>query len=109
LDNGDGGAITLTPMFGQSRSKKNKIVDSKAAKIEFIKTDPLMKGLLKKRMSSFLMWVRWICHRGAAGNGAVYERNNLVGMAVTATEYRFQAGGRHGGVIWKQLTWNGLK
>jgi hypothetical protein len=38
------------------------------------------------------MWVRWICHRGAAGNGAVYERNNLVGMAVAQLSIGFQAG-----------------
>ena len=37
--------INLTPIFGQSNSKKNKIIaDSHTAKAEFIKSDPLMKS-----------------------------------------------------------------
>ncbi len=41
--------LTMTPLFGQSRAKKNKIIaDSKTAKAEFIKSDALMKGLFEK-------------------------------------------------------------
>ncbi|WP_243699238.1 hypothetical protein [Flavobacterium hiemivividum] len=54
-------AITTAPMFGQSRSKKNEIIaDSKKAKVEFIKVDPLLKGLFDKVFGYviFLMWAR---------------------------------------------------
>jgi hypothetical protein len=46
-------AINATPAIGQSKAKKNRIIaDSNAAKVEFIKSDPLMKGLFDK----------WLCH-----------------------------------------------
>ena len=92
-------AITLTPMFGQSRSKKNKIIaDSKTAKIEFIKTDPLMTGLFEKAFGYVIfpnVGKGGFVIGGAAGNGAVYERNNLVGMAkLSQLSIGFQAGGQ---------------
>jgi hypothetical protein len=45
--------INISPIFGQSRAKKKEIIaDSKIAKVEFIKTDPLMEVLLKKRTAT---------------------------------------------------------
>ena len=41
--------INITPLFGQSSSKKDKIIaDSNAAKAEFLEKDALMKGLFEK-------------------------------------------------------------
>jgi hypothetical protein len=71
--------MAITPMFGQSARRKI-VADSKMAKMEFIKTDP-MKGFFDKAYGYviFPMWVRQDLVGGASGNGAVYERNNLDG------------------------------
>jgi lipid-binding SYLF domain-containing protein len=92
-------AINISPMVGQSRAKKNKIIaDSKTAKIEFIKADPLMGGLFEEAYGYVLfpnVGKAGFIIGGAAGNGAVYERNNLVGMAkLSQLSIGFQAGGQ---------------
>lgn len=91
--------IALTPMFGQSRSKKNKIIaDSKMAKIEFMKTDPLMEGLFDKAYGYAVfpnVGKGGFGIGGAAGNGVVYEQSVLVGMAkLSQLSIGFQAGGQ---------------
>ncbi|WP_413999496.1 YSC84-related protein [Flavobacterium sp. W1B] len=91
--------ISVTSMFGQSASKKNKIIaDSKTAKVEFIKADPLMKGLFEKA-NGYVIFPNvgkgGIGVGGAAGNGVVYEHNKMVGMAkLTQLSIGFQAGGQ---------------
>jgi lipid-binding SYLF domain-containing protein len=91
--------INIMPLFGQSDSKKNKIIaDSHTAKVEFIKTDGLMKGIFDKAYGYVIfpnvgkggLWVG-----GAAGNGAVYQNNAVIGMAkLTQVSIGFQAGGQ---------------
>jgi lipid-binding SYLF domain-containing protein len=53
------------------------------AKMEFIKTDPLMKGFFDKAYGYVIFNVgkAGFGIGGASGNGAVYERNTLMGMA----------------------------
>jgi lipid-binding SYLF domain-containing protein len=90
-------AITTAPMFGQSRSKKNKIIaDSKAAKVEFIKVDPLLKGLFDKAFGYVIfpnVGKAGFGIGGAAGNGAVYENAKLVGFSkLSQLSLGFQAG-----------------
>jgi lipid-binding SYLF domain-containing protein len=91
--------INLAPVFGQSKAKKNKIIaDSHTAKAEFIKKDPLMKVLFEKA-SGYVIFPNvgkgGIGIGGAAGNGVVYERNKIVGMAkLSQLSIGFQAGGQ---------------
>lgn len=92
-------ALNIAPMFGQSDAKKSKIIaDSKKAKAEFIKADPLMKGLFEKA-SGYAIFPNvgkaGFGIGGAAGNGVVYENNTLVGMAkLSQLSIGFQAGGQ---------------
>ncbi|TDE28262.1 MULTISPECIES: YSC84-related protein [Flavobacterium] len=91
--------ISIAPIFGQSTAKKNKIIaDSKTAKAEFIKSDPLMKALFEKA-SGYVIFPNvgkgGIGIGGAAGNGVVYEQNKRIGMAkLTQVSIGFQAGGQ---------------
>ncbi len=91
--------INITPTFGQTTAKKNKIIaDSKTAKVEFIKSDPLMKGLFEKA-SGYVIFPNvgkaGLGVGGAAGNGVVYENNTMVGMAkLSQLSIGFQAGGQ---------------
>lgn len=93
------GIINTTPIFGQSNSKKNKIItDSHTAKAEFIKSDPLMKSLFEKA-SGYVIFPNvgkaGFGVGGAAGNGVVYEHNKMVGMAkLSQLSIGFQAGGQ---------------
>jgi lipid-binding SYLF domain-containing protein len=91
--------LNVPPMFGQSTAKKNKIIaDSKTAKVEFIKTDPLLKGIFEKAYGYAIfpnVGKGGFGIGGAAGNGAVYEHNKLVGMAkLSQLSIGFQAGGQ---------------
>lgn len=91
--------IGIAPVFGQSESKKKKIIaDSKTAKDEFIKTDALMKGLFDKAYGYVIfpnVGKGGLGIGGAAGNGAVYEQNKIVGMAkLSQVTIGFQAGGQ---------------
>lgn len=91
--------LNITPILGQSTAKKNKIIaDSKTAKAEFIKSDPLMKALFEKA-SGYVIFPNvgkaGLGIGGAAGNGVVYEHNTMVGMAkLSQLSIGFQAGGQ---------------
>jgi len=92
-------AINISPVLGQSNAKKNKIIaDSQTAKAEFIKSDPLMKGLFEKA-SGYVIFPNvgkaGFGIGGAAGNGVVYEHNSKVGMAkLSQLSIGLQAGGQ---------------
>lgn len=91
--------INITPILGQSNSKKKKIIaDSKTAKIEFVEKDALMKGLFEKAYGYVIfpnVGKGGFGIGGAAGNGAVYEHDKLVGLAkLTQLSIGFQAGGQ---------------
>jgi lipid-binding SYLF domain-containing protein len=91
--------ININPIFGQSNAKKNKIIaDSNTAKSEFIQKDALMKGLFENAYGYVIfpnVGKGGFGIGGAAGNGAVYEHNKLIGMAkLTQVSIGFQAGGQ---------------
>ncbi|WP_035672981.1 YSC84-related protein [Flavobacterium sp. 83] len=92
-------AINIAPVFGQTAARKNKVIaDSHTAKAEFIKSDPLMKGLFEKA-SGYVIFPNvgkaGLGIGGAAGNGVVYEHNKMVGMAkLSQLSIGFQAGGQ---------------
>lgn len=91
--------INMAPMFGQSQSKKNKIIaDSHTAKAEFIKEDGLMKALFDKAYGYVIfpnVGKGAIGVGGAAGNGVVYERGTMIGFAnLSQVTIGFQAGGQ---------------
>lgn len=91
--------INITPTFGQSNAKKNKIIaDSKTAKAEFIKSDPLMKALFEQAYGYVIfpnVGKAGIGIGGAAGNGVVYQHNKMIGMAkLSQLSIGFQAGGQ---------------
>lgn len=84
---------------GQSKSKTNKIIaDSKEAKTEFIGADSLMKGLFDRAYGYVIfpnVGKGGLVVGGAAGNGTVYERGKIVGMAkLSQLTIGFQAGGQ---------------
>jgi lipid-binding SYLF domain-containing protein len=91
--------INIAPLFGQSDSKKDKIIaDSNTAKAEFIKTDPLMKAMFEN-VYGYVIFPNvgkgGIGVGGAAGSGAVYEKDKLVGMAkLSQLSIGLQAGGQ---------------
>jgi lipid-binding SYLF domain-containing protein len=91
--------INTLPLFGQSDAKNDKIIaDSKTAKAEFIKTDPLMSGIFEKAYGYVIfpnVGKGGVGVGGAAGNGAVYENDNLIGMAkLSQVSIGLQAGGQ---------------
>lgn len=91
--------LNVTLIFGQSTSKKNKIIaDSHAAKAEFIKSDALMKGIFEQAYGYVIfpnVGKAGFGIGGAAGNGVVYERNKKIGMAkLSQLSIGFQAGGQ---------------
>lgn len=91
--------INITPIFGQSNAKKNKIIaDSKTAKAEFIKSDPLMKALFEQAYGYVIfpnVGKAGFGIGGAAGNGVVYQHNKRIGMAkLSQLSIGFQAGGQ---------------
>ena len=91
--------MNITPVFGQSNSKKDKIIaDSKTAKAEFIKADPLMDALFQRAYGYAIfpnVGKGGIGIGGAAGNGVAYEHNKIVGMAkLSQVTVGLQAGGQ---------------
>ena len=89
--------INIMPLLGQSDSKKDKIIaDSKVAKAEFIEKDALIKGLFEKAYAYVIfpnVGKGGFGIGAAAGNGAVYEHNKLIGMAkLSQFSIGFQAG-----------------
>ncbi|HEY4617426.1 MAG TPA: YSC84-related protein [Flavobacterium sp.] len=92
-------ALNISPVFGQSRAKKNKIIaDSQTAKAEFIAQDGLMKGLFDRAYGYVIfpnVGKGGLGVGAAAGNGAVYERGKVIGMAkMSQLSIGFQAGGQ---------------
>ena len=91
--------ITIIPSFGQSESKKDKIIaDSKTAKAEFLKADGQMQGIFTKSYGYVIfpnVGKGGLGVGGAAGNGVAYENNKMVGMAkLSQISIGFQAGGQ---------------
>jgi lipid-binding SYLF domain-containing protein len=92
-------AINIMPLFGQSDSKKNKIIaDSHTAKAEFIKKDALMKALFEKAYGYVIfpnVGKGGVGVGGASGNGVVYERGVMIGMSsLSQLSIGLQAGGQ---------------
>ena len=92
-------SINTAPIFGQSEAKKNKIIaDSKTAKEAFIKKDGLLKSVFATAYGYVIfpnVGKGGLGVGGAAGNGTVYEQNNIVGMAkLSQLTIGFQAGGQ---------------
>ena len=91
--------LNIMPIFGQSDSKKNKIIaDSKTAKTEFIAADGLMKAIFDKAYGYVIfpnVGKGGLGVGGAAGTGAVYENNMVIGTAkLSQVSIGFQAGGQ---------------
>jgi lipid-binding SYLF domain-containing protein len=91
--------LNTMPVLGQSDSQKNKIIaDCSTAKAEFIATDGLMKGLFEKAYGYVIfpnVGKGGVGVGGAAGNGVVYEKNQMIGMAkLSQVSIGFQAGGQ---------------
>ncbi len=95
--------LTVLLMSGsansQSTSKEKKLVtDSKNAKAEFIRTDGLMKNLFNSAYGYVIfpnVGKGGIGIGGAAGNGIVYEKGNIIGKAkLTQVSIGFQFGGQ---------------
>lgn len=91
--------LCIIPVFGQSESKNNKIIaDSHTAKAEFIAADGLMKVLFDKSYGYVIfpnVGKGGVGVGGAAGNGVVYEQNQMVGMAkLSQVSIGLQAGGQ---------------
>lgn len=91
--------LNIMPVFGQSESKKDKIIaDCSTAKSEFIKADGLMKALFEKSYGYVIfpnVGKGGIGVGGASGNGVVYEQNKMVGTAkLSQINIGFQAGGQ---------------
>jgi len=85
--------------IGQSTSKERKLVrDSKAAKMDFIATDGLMKSLFANSYGYVIfpnVGKGGIGIGGAAGNGILYERGKVIGKAkMTQVSIGFQFGGQ---------------
>ena len=91
--------LNATSIFGQSESKKNKIIaDASTSKTEFIKADPLMKSIFTNAHGYVIfpnVGKGGVGVGGAAGNGAVYEKGQLIGMAkLSQLSIGLQAGGQ---------------
>ncbi len=91
--------LNTMPVLSQSDSQKNKIIaDCSTAKAEFIAADGLMKGLFDKAYGYVIfpnVGKGGVGVGGAAGNGVVYEQNQMIGMAkLSQVSIGFQAGGQ---------------
>src|SRR5258705_1680824 len=83
----------------QKEEKDDKIVaDAKVAKADFIKADGLMQNLFNNSYGYAIVpnvGKGAIGIGGAAGNGAVFQKGNLIGMAkLTQVSVGFQWGGQ---------------
>ena len=91
--------ISNSPINAQDDEKDEKIVaDAKTAKADFIKADGLMQSLFDNSYGYVIfpnVGKGAIGIGGAAGNGAVFQKGNLVGMAkMTQVSIGFQWGGQ---------------
>ncbi|HET6769781.1 MAG TPA: YSC84-related protein [Chitinophagaceae bacterium] len=85
--------------YAQAEDKDDKIVaDANEARNDFIKTDGLMKNLFENSYGYVIfpnVGKGAIGIGGAAGNGAVFQKGNLIGMAkMTQVSIGFQWGGQ---------------
>jgi lipid-binding SYLF domain-containing protein len=85
--------------FGQSSRKDKRLVeDSHEARTEFISVDGLMKNLFDNSYGYVIfpnVGKGGIGIGGAAGNGIVYEKGNIIGKAkMTQVSIGFQFGGQ---------------
>lgn len=88
-----------TSVLAQSEAKKNKIIaDANTAKTEFIKADALLKDLFDNAHGYVIfpnVGKAGFGIGGAAGNGVVYEKGKIIGMAkLSQLSIGFQAGGQ---------------
>ena len=91
--------IISGPINAQSEEKDDKIIaDAKEAKTAFIKADGLMQSLFDNSYGYVIfpnVGKGAIGIGGAAGNGAVFQKGKLVGMAkMTQVSVGFQWGGQ---------------
>jgi lipid-binding SYLF domain-containing protein len=85
--------------IAQTSTKDKKVVqDANEAKADFIQTDGLMQSLFNNAYGYVIfpnVGKGAMGVGGAAGNGAVYEQGNLIGMAkMTQVTIGFQLGGQ---------------
>ena len=85
--------------FSQLTSKEKKIIEKGAdAKIEFIKTEGLLKNIFNNAYGYAILpnvGKGAIVLGAAAGNGPVYEKGKLIGLAsMTQVTIGFQTGGQ---------------
>ena len=93
------GLLINSSAKAQSDEKDDKIVaDAKEAKTDFINADGLMKNLFDNSYGYVIfpnIGKGAIGIGGAAGNGAVFQKGNLIGMAkMTQASIGFQWGGQ---------------
>lgn len=88
----------MAPLHAQDAKDERIIDDAKDAKAAFTQSDGLMSGLFKSAYGYAIfpnVGKGGIGIGGAAGNGVVYERGRLVGMAkMTQLTIGFQWGGQ---------------
>lgn len=89
--------MSYTPLLQQSSRDKRIIADSKDAQVEFIKGDHLLKNLFNNAYGYVIfpnVGKGGFGFGGATGNGAVYQKGALIGMArMSQLTIGFQAGG----------------
>jgi lipid-binding SYLF domain-containing protein len=91
--------LSLPFAINAQDSKEQKLIDdSHEAKAQFVTTDPLMQGLFEQSYGYVIfpnVGKGAIGVGGAAGNGIVYERGNVVGTAkMKQVSVGFQFGGQ---------------
>lgn len=91
--------FTFSSVIAQSSSKERRLMgDAAEAKSDFIKTDGLMKNLFANAYGYVIfpnVGKGGIGVGGAAGNGIVYEKGQVIGKAkLTQVSIGFQFGGQ---------------
>ena len=94
-----GALVMNSPIKAQSEEKDDKVIaDAKVAKAAFIKADGLMQSLFDNSYAYVIfpnVGKGAIAIGGAAGNGAVFQKGKLIGMAkMTQVSIGFQWGGQ---------------
>jgi lipid-binding SYLF domain-containing protein len=90
--------LAVFTLQAQNRKDQKVIADAADAKAAFIRTDGLMAGLFSNAYGYVIfpnVGKGGLGIGGAAGNGAVYQSGNLIGMAkMTQVTIGFQWGGQ---------------
>src|SRR5689334_1120333 len=90
--------MSLSTMAQKSKDDKKVVADATAAKADFIKGDGLMQSLFDNSAGYVIfpnVGKGAIGIGGAAGNGAVYQKGTLIGMAsMKQVSIGFQWGGQ---------------